>query len=179
MEQVGPPLKEGPRSARHALLRANATCGDGVLSTESSSAAAAGLLERFPRQLGSLAFSFCVPPSYILGLQSVGPPPTCSSTPPKCFFEPLFVWGFQKMGSLAHNGRFVSHVQLGLGRHRPKLARPTSAATGIDAQRLGRREKGNDACVQMSFPLHFWLRGPVELIIFHLAICFHSTTFFA
>lgn len=88
-------------------------------------------------------FPLCFPPSYILGVQSVGPPATCSSTPPKSFLDPTFVWGFQKMGSLAHNGRFVSHVPRGLGRARTQ-ARPTNI--GGDWNRLFRvgRTAGSD-----------------------------------
>ena len=87
--------------------------------TESGSPAPPVFFEGFHRQVGLSPFSFCVPPSYILGVQSVGPPVTCSSTPPKLFLDPTFVWCFQKMGSLAHNGRFVSHVPRGLGRAQP------------------------------------------------------------
>lgn len=73
----------------------------------------------------------------------MGPPATCSSTPPKSFSHPTFVWGFQKMGSLAHNSRFVSHVPRGLGRTRTK-ARPTNI--GGDWNRLFRvgRAAGSD-----------------------------------
>jgi hypothetical protein len=73
----------------------------------------------------------------------VGPPATCSSTPPKSFSDPTFVWGFQKMGSLAHNGRFVSHVPRALGRDRTQ-ARPTNI--GGDWNRLFRvgRTAGSD-----------------------------------
>src|SRR5690606_39599997 len=60
--------------------------------------------------------------SDLLGVQSVGPPATCSSTPPKSFLDPTFVWGFQKMGSLAHNGRFVDRKSTRLNSSHVKIS---------------------------------------------------------